>query len=61
MDSNSKNKISMNSNKVSFNSNKIPKMASIPMLSIKEIVITSSQLGIPWLVLLILCAIIIFI
>ena len=33
----------------------------IPMLPIRDIIITSVGLGIPWLVLLILCAILIFI
>lgn len=33
----------------------------IPMLYIKEIVITSTYLGIPWLILLILAGILIFI
>jgi hypothetical protein len=39
-----------------------PKISKeIPMLSIRNIIITSTGLGIPWLVLLILCAILIFI
>jgi hypothetical protein len=44
--------------------NSIPqktKHLEIPMLPIRDIIITSVGLGIPWLVLLILCAILIFI
>jgi hypothetical protein len=36
-------------------------LKQIPMLSIRDIIITSSSMGIPWLVLLILAAILIFI
>jgi hypothetical protein len=52
-------------NKANFSNSKHippPKISKeIPMLSIRNIIITSTGLGIPWLVLLILCAILIFI
>ncbi len=50
------NSKSNNSSPPKFDSSK-----QIPMLSIRNLIITSTGMGIPWLILLILCAFLIFI
>ena len=48
-------------NKSKNTNRKEPSVKPIPMLPIRDIIITSTSMGIPWLVLLILAAVLIFI